>query len=257
MMGGGFWVRAISAVIMAPLAILAVIAGSPLFDAVLALAAVVLGWEWERICGAGRFRATGYVLCLGILGAMGAVLIGAPIVALILLAVAALSCFFLADRHRWLTGLGPVYIGIPALALQSLRGMDGLGLETAIWVLALVWATDTGAYLVGRSLGGPKLAPRVSPNKTWSGLTGGVLAAALTGAVMAVVIGTVPIGILALASGGLAVVAQLGDLFESGVKRRFNLKDSSQLIPGHGGLLDRVDGLLAVAPLAAVLVRML
>jgi phosphatidate cytidylyltransferase len=114
-----------------------------------------------------------------------------------------------------------------------------------IWLIAVVWATDTGAYLVGRKLGGPKLAPAISPGKTWSGLAGGVGAAALTGLVAAKLHDDGRVVTLVAASMVLALVAQVGDLFESGLKRRFGAKDSSNLIPGHGGVLDRVDGILA------------
>jgi len=106
-------------------------------------------------------------------------------------------------------------------------------------------ATDIGAYLVGRSLGGPKLAPAISPGKTWSGLAGGVGAAAMAGLIAALLRGQGDLGALTGASMILALVAQVGDLFESSLKRRFGAKDSSELIPGHGGVLDRVDGILA------------
>jgi phosphatidate cytidylyltransferase len=115
-----------------------------------------------------------------------------------------------------------------------------------LWVLALVWATDTGAYIAGRRIGGAKLAPRISPNKTWSGLGGGIAAAALVGAVAALWLGTSSVWLLLGVSAALAIVEQVGDLAESAFKRRFGVKDSSDIIPGHGGVLDRVDGLLAV-----------
>jgi phosphatidate cytidylyltransferase len=122
-----------------------------------------------------------------------------------------------------------------------------------LWMFAVVWATDIGAYAVGRRLGGPRLAPRWSPGKTWAGLIGGAGAAALAGWITGYVLGIAPVLPLVMASTGLAVVEQFGDLAESMAKRRFGVKDSSGLIPGHGGLLDRVDGLLAVIPVAALL----
>jgi phosphatidate cytidylyltransferase len=135
------------------------------------------------------------------------------------------------------------------LALITIREQ---GRGPLLWVLFLVWATDSGAYFAGRAIGGPKLAPRISPKKTWAGLAGGMLAAALVG--WAMQNGVMPgAWRLAAASAALAVVAQAGDLAESGLKRYFGVKDSSQLIPGHGGVLDRLDGLLAVAPAVAVL----
>ena len=116
----------------------------------------------------------------------------------------------------------------------------------AIWILLVVWASDIGAYAAGRLIGGPKLAPRISPNKTWAGLIGGVLAAAVTSASFVATLDGADPGPASLLGGALAIVAQAGDLVESWVKRRFGVKDTGTLIPGHGGLLDRVDALLAV-----------
>jgi phosphatidate cytidylyltransferase len=122
-----------------------------------------------------------------------------------------------------------------------------------LWLLAVVSATDIGAYAVGRGVGGPRLAPLWSPRKTWSGFAGGVLCAALAGGATALALGVWPALPLVLVSAGLAIVAQLGDLAESVAKRRFGVKDSSGLIPGHGGLLDRLDGFLAVIPVVALM----
>jgi phosphatidate cytidylyltransferase len=119
-------------------------------------------------------------------------------------------------------------------------------LPTAIWIVALVVAADTGAYVAGRSIGGPKLAPRISPNKTWAGLAGAIVSAGIIGGLTAVIIGRPSVLPLILVSGLLAVIEQGGDLFESFFKRHFGVKDSGRIIPGHGGVLDRVDGLLAV-----------
>ena len=149
------------------------------------------------------------------------------------------------------TSLGVAYIAPAFLAFQWLRGQGDDGLWTVLWLVALVWGTDIGAYFAGRQFGGPKLLPAVSPKKTWAGLGGGMLAAAGVGLVAAELGGELAAGpgwVLALASAALAIVAQLGDLFESSLKRRFGVKDSSALIPGHGGLLDRIDGLISVAP---------
>jgi phosphatidate cytidylyltransferase len=133
-----------------------------------------------------------------------------------------------------------------------LRALPGEGLQTLFWVLALVWAVDTGAYFAGRAIGGPKLAPRISPNKTWAGLGGGVAAALLVGIAAAALTGAKALP-LAFISAGLAFVEQAGDLMESAIKRRFNAKDAGRLIPGHGGLLDRVDGLIATLLAVAAL----
>jgi len=144
------------------------------------------------------------------------------------------------------------YVGLSALTLIWLRAVEDGGFWIALIVVGLVIATDIGAYFAGRLIGGPKLMPGISPSKTWAGLAGGmVLAALFTGAVVHFGLGDMPPvqdlwwKIVALGA-GLAVVAQIGDLFESRLKRKAGVKDSSKLIPGHGGLFDRVDGLLAV-----------
>jgi phosphatidate cytidylyltransferase len=147
--------------------------------------------------------------------------------------------------------LGIVYVFVPCLALIWLRADPAVGLQQIFWIVALVIAADTGAYIAGRSIGGPKLAPRVSPNKTWAGLGGAVVSAAVIGAITAVVMDRPSVGTLTIISAGLAVIEQMGDLAESAFKRHFGVKDASNIIPGHGGALDRVDGLIAVAAAVA------
>ena len=146
--------------------------------------------------------------------------------------------------------VGMIYVGLPVIGLLYLREIGGVAL--AFWALAIVWATDIGAYFAGRGIGGPLLAPRWSPKKTWAGLAGGVLAAALVGAAIAIA-GWLDRACLWLGA-PLAVLAQGGDLFESALKRRARVKDSGRLLPGHGGLLDRVDGAVPVLVLLAALV---
>ncbi len=148
---------------------------------------------------------------------------------------------------------GAVYLGVPVVCLAALRLRAG-GLALMLFLVVLVSCCDVGAYLVGRLVGGPKLAPRISPGKTWSGAVGGLGFGLLGGVLVAVAAGSrsglVAVSGLALT---LAVVAELGDLAESAIKRRFGVKDSGRLLPGHGGLLDRFDGLLAAAPVATLL----
>jgi phosphatidate cytidylyltransferase len=127
-----------------------------------------------------------------------------------------------------------------------------LGFALALWTLAIVWATDIGAYFAGRAIGGPKLAPVISPNKTWAGLFGGMVLAGVAGGAITF-FGHLPVLTYWLAP-LLAIAAQLGDLAESGMKRRAGVKDSGHILPGHGGLLDRIDGMLPVAILVAALV---
>jgi phosphatidate cytidylyltransferase len=146
-------------------------------------------------------------------------------------------------------GWGLLYAVLPAIGLVYLRDQHGLWLT--LWTLAVVWATDIGAYFAGRSIGGPKLAPRLSPNKTWAGLIGGVIAADIVGALIAIAAG-LPLRLCFL-GGVMAVLAQIGDLYESWLKRRAGVKDSGAILPGHGGVLDRLDGVVPVAVLVAVL----
>jgi phosphatidate cytidylyltransferase len=134
-----------------------------------------------------------------------------------------------------------------------LRNDLSLGLAAVLWLFAVVWAEDTGAYFAGRLIGGPKLAPRVSPNKTWSGAAGGVIAGVVAGSAVVVLAGITWRPTHAAIALLVAVAAQLGDLLESGIKRRFGVKDASALIPGHGGLMDRVDGLLVAAAVAVAI----
>lgn len=151
--------------------------------------------------------------------------------------------------------LACVYALAALVALLWLRHQPVLGRETVIWVVACIWATDIGAYFVGASAGGAKLAPRISPSKTWSGLIGGMAWAATVSAAMGFVFSLGTTLSLAVIGAGLAVIGQIGDLAESAAKRGAGVKDSGNLIPGHGGLLDRVDGLVAVL-IAVALVRL-
>ena len=148
---------------------------------------------------------------------------------------------------------GIFYVGLPIFALLAIRAQPG-GLVLTLWAMALVWACDIGAYAAGRTIGGPKLAPRISPAKTWAGLGGGVLLATLLAVAMHVSL-TLPIR-LVIATPFLAVLAQAGDLFESWLKRRAGVKDSGNILPGHGGILDRIDGIVPVAPVAALVLLM-
>ena len=162
------------------------------------------------------------------------------------------AAFFVAIvTRRQQLALGVVYCAIPVFALLFVRRQDD-GLLLAFWMLAIVWACDIGAFFAGRAIGGPKLAPRLSPNKTWAGLGGGVVLASALAALLHLNYG-LPWRMTA-ATPLLAVLAQGGDLYESWLKRRAGVKDSGNILPGHGGVLDRLDGLVPVAPIAALLV---
>ena len=151
-------------------------------------------------------------------------------------------------RWLWLAA-GTVYLALAGLALLLVRAE--LGFAAVLWVASVVWATDTGAYFAGRAFGGARLAPRLSPSKTWSGLFGGMFAAMVVGASLGDRIGLE--GIPLWSGAVAAVIAQGGDLAESWLKRRAGVKDAGRLIPGHGGVLDRIDGLLPVAIIAGML----
>lgn len=239
---------------MAPPALLATWWGGYAFAALVALAAAIMCWEWDKIV-TQRFGWPGRIGALGcLLAALLAVsqpLLAVALVAVTAVAAAAQAPAAGANAHRW-AGLGVLYAGLPSVALVWLRGDGDMGLQTVVWLLLLVWATDIGAYASGRLIGGPLLLPSVSPKKTWAGLIGGVVSAGLVGLCAALLLSLPHPVVITVLSGALAVVAQGGDLLESWVKRRWNVKDSSNIIPGHGGVLDRVDGLLTAGGAVAL-----
>jgi phosphatidate cytidylyltransferase len=252
--GSGLAARIVSALVMAPVALVAVWYGSPWLDLLTIAVAGVMAWEWARLCGSGSFGASGALLFAIV---VLAVALGAAAQSGLALAVgvagAGLVLGVSLGRRELapnITAIGVLWLAVPCIALLWLA--RDMGSAVVFWMLAVVWATDIGAYAVGRTLGGPKLAPRVSPGKTWSGLLGGMASAAAVGVVAAELMG-VSLWRLGLLSAALAVVGQAGDLAESLLKRRFGAKDASGLIPGHGGLLDRLDALLAVVTTVAVL----
>jgi len=240
-------VRSLWASILAPPVLGALYFGAPYSD-ILILAVGGLGaWEWARLCGGGTPGLSGAIAIAAVVAATLAGILGAHAVGGWLAAAGAMGAILAASRERpasalWY-GAGAAYLGAACLAFLWLRADFDRAL--VLWLIAVVWATDIGAYLVGRRIGGPKMAPSISPGKTWSGLAGGVAAAAATGLVTALILGQGRVVPLVAASMVLALVAQVGDLFESSLKRRFDAKDSGNLIPGHGGVLDRVDGILA------------
>jgi phosphatidate cytidylyltransferase len=254
---GALRLRILSALVLAPLPIIAIWFGEPFLSILTIAAAVVMAWEWGRLCSGGATGRAAWVL----IGAVAIAVLAASLsgfAAGILLAWAgAIAVWRMALRDRagaplWLAA-GSLWVALPCIILLWLVQSGSAGRGTLLWVFAVVWATDIGAYAVGRQIGGPLLAPRWSPRKTWAGLVGGVLCAALAGWATAGVVGTTAVLPLVLVSAGLAIVEQFGDLAESVAKRRFGVKDASSLIPGHGGLLDRLDGLLAVIPAVALL----
>jgi phosphatidate cytidylyltransferase len=247
--------RILSAVILAPVALGLTWLGGWYFAALLAVAAVAMAFELSNLLsGMGllmRIMLGGFALL-----AIWLTAIGGPFVAL-LASLMGLTFAVTISIMRSTPALSPViafpYLILPLISLVWLRLDPEFGRVAIFWLLITVWATDTFAYFAGRSIGGPKLAPRLSPNKTWAGLVGGMVGAALVGAITANWFGLgSPLG-LGLVSALLAVVAQAGDIFESALKRHAGVKDSGKLIPGHGGVLDRVDGIVTAAVGAALI----
>jgi phosphatidate cytidylyltransferase len=253
----GLGLRVISSVVMIAAALIAVSAGPTVFALFIVAGVIVLAWEWVRLTGEGRFGATGAALAFTVVLIVASAVAKQPALALVGAAIASAIVYVFARRSgrehpRWVAA-GPLYIGLPAVALIWLRGDDEQGRQLILWLMLTVWATDIGAFFAGRLIGGPLLAPRISPKKTWAGLIGAMVSAGIVGVVASAVDPRAPAtGLLAAAGAALAIVAQAGDLGESWVKRRFGAKDSSQIIPGHGGLFDRVDGLIAAAVVLAV-----
>ena len=245
----GLGTRFLSVLVLAPPLLAALYFGPPYSDVLVLAAGGTAAWEWGRLCARGAFDLTVLVMIAAVLAATLAGVLGSYGTGGWLLAVGAMAAAVTATRRRptesFRSGLGVAYLGAACLGLLWLRQDPQSGRAIVFWLLAVVWATDIGGYFVGRGLGGPKLAPSISPNKTWAGLAGAVLGAGLVGLAAALWRGQGDIVSLVIVSAALAVIAQVGDLFESSLKRRAGFKDSSHLIPGHGGLLDRVDGLLA------------
>jgi phosphatidate cytidylyltransferase len=243
--------RVAAALVLAPLAIAVAYAGGWLWAALVVLVVVGLYVEWLLIAeactiravvaGAVAFAVAGFFLAMArIDGAVPVLVVGLGAVTL------------LSPERRFWAGTGFGYAAAAEVASILLRLDKVYGFVALMLVLLVVWATDSGGYFAGRGIGGPKLWPRVSPSKTWAGAIGGFAASLLIGAGFAAFgsAKTVPILLLCAA---LSIASQLGDLFESAVKRRFGVKDSSQIIPGHGGLLDRLDGFVVAIVLAAIL----
>ena len=249
--------RLISAIALAPVPIAAIWFGWPWLPLLIAAAAAVMAWEWARLCRGGQSGASGAMLVAAVVAATAAAALSAPAAGIVAAVTGAAAVWGTAvlfgDREPGWLAIGALWVALPCVLLLWLAGNESAGRAVLLWIFAVVWATDIGAYAVGRWIGGPRLAPRWSPGKTWAGLVGGAGAAAITGWITAHVLGIAPVLPVVMVSTGLAIVEQFGDLAESMAKRRFGVKDSSGLIPGHGGLLDRVDGLLAVIPVAALL----
>ena len=231
--------RVLSAAVLGPVVLAALYLGSPYLELVVTAAAAAMAWEWDRLCGERRFGLSGWavVLSLGVAGvAAWSRRFDVVSLALVLGTLAAYGMASASRRtHPAWSSAGPIVIGVPCAALMWLRGQPADGFETALWLIGAVWATDVAAFAIGRLVGGMRLAPRVSPRKTWAGLIGGIAAAALWGYLFAVWAGAITPWLICFLGACAAVVAQAGDLGMSFVKRRFGAKDASNLIPAMAG----------------------
>lgn len=242
--------RVISSVVLIAIVLALTFVGGWPFRLLLVLIAAAMFYEWvamtRRAGGAALQVGSGALLGLVLL----AILVGASAATVLCLLAAALmisgAAGLFLSQGLWTTS-GLAYAGLSAVALAFLRDSDSAGLSALLFLFAIVWVTDILAYFVGRSIGGPKLAPAISPGKTWSGAIGGLIGGMIGGTVVAAALGSGNFAGLALVALLLSVLSQAGDLFESWVKRRSGVKDSGSIIPGHGGVMDRVDALVAAA----------
>ena len=241
--------RTVSAVALGGCALAALFAGPIPFGFLVLLVALVMCWEWGHIVrSGGGMDLTFIVHALTVSAAILAAMFGPAELALGLLAAGGVTLVVLnSDDGPGVSVLGALYVGVPAIALICLRSSQPFGLTAVMFIFAVVWAGDIAAFLGGRQIGGFKLYPSISPNKTWAGLISAVAASIIVGAVFWSYLGDAPLLYLLLCAAGLGVVAQLGDLAESALKRLFRVKDSSDLIPGHGGFMDRMDGIVTAA----------
>jgi phosphatidate cytidylyltransferase len=257
--------RVASAAVLVPAALACTYIGGWLFAVVCAIAAIAILWEWTSLVA---WRADAKILAPGLaalLLAMALAGVSKPGAAMATVAIGAVLAGGMTaawpgrDRSSatagWAGG-GVIYAGVALLSPIMLRNDLAFGLTALLFLFAIVWTTDILAYLVGRAAGGPLLWPRLSPNKTWSGAFGGLLGGVAAGIVVAYASAGIRPAVAGVLAAALSIAAQGGDLFESAVKRRFGVKDAGSLIPGHGGVMDRLDGFL-VAALAAVLIGIL
>ena len=246
---GDLGLRAASGLVLIAVALVTARLGGAIFLALWIVASIIVLWEWRRLTG-GAWRSVGFLGGALGLGAAGLLAPTSFDTAMLLVVIAGAAQAVLAPpgQRAWAAG-GMLYSGAFLVAVVALRFSFPFGSRSIVWLFATVWSTDVFAYFGGRLIGGKKLWPRISPSKTWSGTICGVVAGALLGTLTAVrdlpyPSALVPLLVLSLVA---AILSQAGDAFESGIKRHFGVKDSSRLIPGHGGVMDRLDGFVAAA----------
>ena len=247
MMQSELQLRILSGIVLALVVLVATWLGGPAFRVLASAIALLVYYEWSTITRLPEtdFSANAFGW-LSVAVIAGLVIFGIDALALpVLLGATAIGVVYAiaAKGSGWLAG-GIAYSGLTAISLAAIRGESANGFAAMLFIFAVVWATDILAYFVGRAIGGPKLAPPISPGKTWSGAIGGAISAVIAGTLVHMAffpLNGLWVPVIALV---LSVFSQIGDLFESFIKRRFAVKDSSRLIPGHGGVMDRVDGLV-------------
>ena len=250
--GPDLWPRVAAAVAMGSVALAATWIGGFLFAAFWWLASIVVLWEWQRLVGGerlivARVVAGAVALALAALSALHNSIAG--VVAALILGAAAVGWIAGGRQGIW-AAAGVLYAGALVASVGLLRVSPSFGMASILWLFAVVWGADIAAYFAGRLIGGPRLWPRVSPGKTWAGAIVGAFAGAVLGLMLAA--WTNRLAALFWLGLATAIVSELGDLFESALKRRFGVKDSSGLIPGHGGLMDRLDAFTSASFFAAV-----
>lgn len=252
--GSNTAVRILSGLVLAPLAIAAAWYGEWPFALFWLIAALAVLWEWTTIAVGKENRLIFAVGSAALVVAALIVDLGRPVTALLLIALGGLSAtIFAPAERRALSALGVGYAGLMLLSPVVLRSDVKLGTAAVFFLFAVVWATDILGYFGGRAIGGPKLAPAVSPSKTWSGAIAGLVGAAVVSLIAARYAGQTNGAVLVGLGLLLSIVSQCGDLAESAFKRKFHVKDAGSLIPGHGGVMDRLDGFWAAAIVAAAI----
>jgi phosphatidate cytidylyltransferase len=244
--------RIYSALVLAALSLALTYAGPKTFAVLILFFVALMSWEWCRVVRGRGPDSIFFIQIAAIAVSAWLTLNKYPASAVGLIMAATWASFWIHKKSHlasdpWWTAAGVYYAGFPAIAMIAIREDPDYGFYAMLYLFLVVWSADTGAFFAGRLIGGPKLAPAISPNKTWAGLIGGALAACCAGIAFALWLGRTSVPVLAVLSMVLALIAQGGDLGESFIKRVFGVKHSSGLIPGHGGVLDRLDGLVFAA----------
>jgi phosphatidate cytidylyltransferase len=244
--------RVLSSILLGAVTLGALFAGFPFWPLLVLIVCMGLAWEWNRML-ARSGGALAMALLLALAGVIGLAAFGQPAIATIVALAGTVVLALIGSGESRVTHAGGLlYFGLPAIALLWLEADEPAGPMAVLLVMIVVWSTDSAAFFTGRAVGGPKLWESISPNKTWAGSVGGTIGGLAAGVIFAAWADAGPLPWMALVSLGVSIACQAGDLLESALKRRYDRKDTSGLIPGHGGLMDRLDGLLLAALVAAL-----